>query len=127
MKFIGICLLFVMSACGLTVEEERSAEEPFHTAVESWIGANIEEMVETWGRPDEFRSYNGIDEPMIAYWEFRSVKGGSLAGSPGASTRLIRKCEAFIVADEAGTILTAEAKTDRCVEFLHDRIAGLRR
>ena len=123
--FVG--LLALLPACGLTIEEERAAEDPFHQVVESWVGANVNDMIDVWGRPDTWQAYQSPDDPLRAHWEIRHLSGSSLATTDGGGGRLVRTCEAFVVADAAGTILAAEAKTDRCVEFMGDRLAELHR
>ena len=124
---IIIAAVGALSACGMTIEEEMTVEEPFHEAVGSWVGANVNEMVVVWGAPNKWQEYESPGDPMRAYWEIKNSSGQRLGVASGGSGRLVRRCEAFVIADEAGTILAAEAKTDRCVEFLGGRLAELHR
>ena len=98
----GIAILFVaLTACAPDSGNVRSDDE-FAIAANSWLGADIKEMLAVWPNPNMRCGPNEIGQAGCAWWRLTNRRN---LGVSSDSWTYNYYCEAIVKYDAAGSII----------------------
>ena len=102
-----VLLLFLsagLTGCGWSFYQ---AVQPYHKAMYSWLGAPVEEVQKSWGRPESV-----IDQPsgrrLYTWIRTEQVPDPELKGSPQVQIT----CRTVLVVDQDGRIVNFNPDDD---------------
>ncbi len=91
-------------------------------AAQSWLGANIEEMIAFWPNPNMRCGSNTIGEAGCAWWRHNQTP------APGGRPVYDYRCEAIARYNEAGVITKIEVKeSSNCDRRFGDQLDQMTR
>ena len=109
MKTILVLALFLSGCAGMGYDADDD-ESRVHRAAMTWVGANVEEMVQAWGEPNNLRiDATENNQGLVRWRDTRRLAGTNTSAGTSSYTCIV---EAYFGMD--GTINRVETMTNNC-------------
>ena len=116
-----ITCVALLTACAAERTDVDRNNGEFTAAAQSWVGADVNDMIRVWGKPTSQSSASPGKEGLV-HWSVLGYRGGSAGSSPAGSRCIV---DAYTAAD--GTISRVEVTSRGCDEKFASRMHLLRR
>ena len=108
MRFLSFLLAVALIGCS-----SRSIENS-HTALDTWVGADADELISEWGPPTNSHGLDSGGKVLSYSWSSTGKMTQVLSSGIAYSVPIVRSCDVLFRVDDSGAVTSSKLSGNAC-------------